>query len=185
MVQNPLKPVGDDLAQHTDQFVPSEIPQPSGSHLEEQLVAVTVRSRERRTRRVLSSSCVCEWLSSRRRWSRRPQLGRQRFGSAGYQPRFSGSSGIFGECKNPTVFNRDLRLIPKGCQTVAGGGAAETPGKIGAMQCISKRCQNTSIRCGKYFIASGIPLGCDSHSAPFRWSPLRCDHRLLSDIPSG
>ena len=37
--------------------------------------------------------------------------------------------------------------------------AAETPGKFE-----TKRC---------------IPPGCDPHSAPFRWSALRCDHRLL------
>ena len=70
-----------------------------------------------------------------------------------------GSSGILGECKNLTVLIRGLRFIPEGCQ-------------------------NSSMICGKHSLVSGIPPGCDPHSAPFRWSPLRCDHRLLSDIPS-
>ena len=97
-----------------------------------------------------------------------------------------GSTGILGECKKSTVFRRGLRFIPKGCETVAGGrSAAETTGKLGTTPCISKRCQNPSIRQGKQFIASGIPQGCDLPFAPIRWSPLRCDHRLLSAIPSG
>src|SRR6266850_1523514 len=31
----------------------------------------------------------------------------------------------------------------------------------------------------------GTPPGCEPMGAPFRWSALRCDHRLLSDSPSG
>ena len=100
--------------------------------------------------------------------------------------RHLGSSGILGEDRDLTVSMRDLRFIPKGCQTVAGGrSAAETPGKIGTMPCIPQGCQNASIHCGHHSIATGIPSGCDCHSAPFRWSPRCCDHRLLSAIPSG
>ena len=97
-----------------------------------------------------------------------------------------GSSRILGECKNRTVWIRGLRFIPEGCQKIAGGrSAAETPGKFETKRCIPQGCQNPSIRHGKQIIASGIPPGCDLPFALIRWSALRCDHRLLSAIPSG
>ena len=98
-----------------------------------------------------------------------------------------GSSGVLGECKNLTVLIRGLRLIPEGYQKIAGGrSGAETTGKLETKRCIPQGCQNSSMMiCGKHSLVAGIPPGCDPHSAPFRWSPLRCDHRLLSFIPSG
>src|SRR6266850_2264482 len=69
----------------------------------------------------------------------------------------------------------DFRL--KGCQIVAGGrSVAQTTGKEGPPGYVPRR--------GATVFLPPVP-GVELFSIVVRWSALRCDHRLLSDSPSG
>ena len=79
-----------------------------------------------------------------------------------------------------------LRFIPQGWQKVAGGRSiAETTGMVLNENRILEGCQKRRDYFRSGSKRSGIPAGCTASFRSFRGSPLRCDPRLLSDIPSG
>ena len=96
-----------------------------------------------------------------------------------------GSGDILEGNESPGVLE-SLRFIPQGWQTVAGGRSiAETTGIVLNEYRILKGCQKRWNDFRRGLKRSGIPTGCTASFQSFRGSPLRCDPRLLSDIPSG
>ena len=87
--------------------------------------------------------------------------------------------------QEPRCFLSSLQDAIHSRQHSGGRSIAETTGKVRNENRILKGCQKrwNDVRSGSK--RSGIPAGCTALLQTFRGSPLRCDPRLLSAIPSG